>query len=379
MSLARDGLVTLVRDNLAPSALDTAFLNAVVAHRQDAVLASALRAEGRSIPKVVEQAVQLGRARRLRARSVLAEAGAALDRAGFEWLIFKGPVLAARYRDPSRRSFVDLDLLVHGSALEATLSCLSEAGFESANQNWLSYIKHSVAELPVRGPLVSIDLHWDVIGLGSLRREFAFDPSAMLDRRRLVAIGSDQMVPTFDAADQLLHLCVHAGLSGAVRLDWMVDIDETLRTDPPDWDEFVRRSRRARTTRMVAHVLDRAQQTLGTPLPDGLLSRLGVSRALLTSRRLDDRRVPDLAGGYAFPGWLVSSQRDRVGALVNETAKHGSRAWQRRRGRPAKSWDVADQKSELYFGTESGGDEARSQYFELAGVQRHRPERGARS
>ena len=86
---------------------------------------------------------------------------------------------------------------------------------------------------------------------------------------------------TLDTTDTLVHLCHHAALSGAVRLVHLLDVDQAARRIQ-DWDLVARRARSWGAGAQVGLVLARARRVLGTPVPQDLDRRLGLSRAFGT-------------------------------------------------------------------------------------------------
>lgn len=94
------------------------------------------------------------------ARSVLP----ALDRAGVEPVVLKGPALAAwLYRDGAPRTFGDLDLLVDPGSWGVAQGVLAELGYERGQAGWdrLSYAWRRP------GVDFAIDLHRSIVGAGT--------------------------------------------------------------------------------------------------------------------------------------------------------------------------------------------------------------------
>src|SRR5579864_6868044 len=96
-------------------------------HRLAPFAARRLRAQGRPVPAQLEHEERLAAIATLTAPEMLNRARDAYDG---PMLLLKGPEVAARYPDPSLRTFHDLDLLVHDSG-EAQRALLA-AGFQVA-------------------------------------------------------------------------------------------------------------------------------------------------------------------------------------------------------------------------------------------------------
>jgi hypothetical protein len=197
-----------------------------------------------------------------------------VDAVSLPLLVVKGPVLGAVwYGDPSVRRFSDVDVLVRRRDFPVVLDQLLAAGFAERSQNWRGFLDHEVAEIPLAHEAATVDLHWDLVAIGSIRREFVWDMESLFARAESVRLGPEHVL-TLDPADTLLHLCVNGGLDGARMLSRLVDIDVVARGGRVDWAEFVDRARGAGTGALCGAVLQRTWSLIGTPLPPGLLADL---------------------------------------------------------------------------------------------------------
>lgn len=326
-------------------------------HRLACALVDVLERGDLPVSGNLAEVVADDRLMRLQVMAALRRAAGALDDAGIAWLTFKGPVIASLMPRPELRSYNDLDLLVPADRLEAAINVLVGVGIEEINENWVPYVRYRVGEVPMVTGSVSVDLHWHVVGLGRHRRSIRFDPTAMLARRRTVEI-SGAPSPTFDAVDQLLHLAVHAALSGASRLDQLRDLAVAVAHDPIDWDEFARRAGDVGVARLVAHALDRAGQVLGAPVDEAALRSM-AGGSLERRRRLDGRAVGGLRG--VGVRWRRDRPIDSLRAATGRLADTVRRGPGRTRG-----WDFVDEDSRLYHARPSGGAAARADYLRRA-------------
>lgn len=330
------------------------FVAEASSHRLEGALVDALTRSGREVPTTLGDIVADDRLTRLRVTSVLNRVAPLLDSADIQWLTFKGPMISTLMARPELRTFNDLDLLVAADRFADAIDVLIEAGGRELNRNWVPYLRHRVGEVPMEAQGISIDLHWHVIGLGHQRRAVRLSPSDMLERRRLRPLG-DQQLPGFDAEDQLLHLAIHAAMSGATRLDQLRDLAVVVSADPVDWDLFESRARQASVARLVAHALDRACHVLGASIDRAVVDRLG-GRSLKVRQRIDGERV---SGLRAF---AVVSSRDSLPQTVRASARRLSEQTSLSLGR-GRSWDFTDATGPLYHGHESGGPPARAEYL----------------
>jgi hypothetical protein len=204
--------------------------------------------------------------------------------ADLPWSVLKGPVLSElAHPVPGVRSYADLDVLVRPADLPRAIEALAEVGWVLMEGDHALVLERLPGEVHMLGPHgAQVDLHWSLVNNRAARASFTLSPAAMLERRVERRIES-LSVPTLDDVDVLLHLCLHAGLAGADRLLWLLDVDQWVRRSPLDWNEFLLRTQGARAQSIVLVVLGRTVRTLGTPVPEDVLVSLdpaGVWRRL---------------------------------------------------------------------------------------------------
>lgn len=304
-------------------------------------------------------------ARRLAARSSPSRLAQAFDAVELPWLTCKGAVVAARHERPEHREFNDLDLLVPGSRLAQAIEIADSVGVESINRNWAAFARHGVGEIPLVDGSVWIDLHWHVVGLERSRRDLRIDSVAMLERRRRIPFG-DGTVSIFGEVDEVLHLALHAGLSGGGRLAWLRDIRVVSAANRPDWDNLVILARQARIATIVGQVLDRARRLVGAEVPDGVAEALVPTVALAAARRLDRRRPTASAlERRVGSGSIVRIGRDDIWSTIRAGTKEAEAKLRTAAGRPHQ-WDVADPDGTLYWATSSGDGRGFDRYLAIA-------------
>ena len=238
-----------------------------LAMARDPVALSALAREGLS------DVCQAQFARHVRLSAELVQVGHLLNERDIPWVSFKGPVLAeTAHLRPDLRAYVDLDLLVDGEDLPLALTTLEDAGCRLLERNWPRMIHLLPGQVHLLTPAQTLlDLHWHVLDDPALRRDARMDSSTLISRSRPVALPTGP-VPTFDPADTVVHLCVHAAQSGGNRLIWLVDIDRALALT--GLSEVVDRALEMRVGPAVEVMLRRARAVLGTPVATGQLRRL---------------------------------------------------------------------------------------------------------
>jgi len=211
-----------------------------------------------------------------------------LDHAGLDWLVMKGPVLSdVLWPRPDMRQYYDLDVLVDRPQFAAAVQALEAAGAGLLDRNWPLIRQQMHAELSMILPNgTPLDLHWGLVTQERKRFQTRVPAAQMLQRRTMVDIGG-QARPTFDPADTVLSLAVHAAHAGATRLMWLNDIACALARDGVEWSTVRTRARDARLELPVQIVLAKTRRVLGVAVPS-----VGRDRAWSFAARLADRVRP---------------------------------------------------------------------------------------
>lgn len=233
----------------------------------------------------------------------------ALDGAGLPWAILKGPMLSEiYYGDPSARSSTDLDVLVDPRDLGAALDVLADAGAALIDVNWDLICKTRRGELNLRLPMgTPLDLHWTLVNEASVRRCFNLPSSRLLERRVTHQLTAGES-PSLDQTDTLVHVALHACLSGGHRLGWLTDVARVVEHGDLDWDVVVERGRRAGAGLPIAVMLERARRVLGLHVPAHVLKRLGSSSPgwIRFLRGIEGTHRYPPVGRYRFSGRAVT-------------------------------------------------------------------------
>lgn len=266
----------------------------------------------------------------LQACATLGELVDALD--SDPWLVVKGPALAElHYPRPDLRTYTDLDIVIPADAVDRTVAALTNLGYQLTGPSFALARERRVGQLGLVSPGgVAVDLHWELVKDLSMRTRFAVATDALLDRAHWVTIGGRRM-RTLSTTDTLLHVAVHACLSGVQRLAWTNDLHQVVATTEPDWVAVVERARDWGAQHLVGAMLLRCRRLLGTPVPDDVLTELAPPRAW----RLVERRAALAAGVPAGAAGRVASRvhhRAAVGGYRFAVAEAGGIARARLRG-----------------------------------------------
>src|SRR5438552_3724800 len=228
--------------------------------------------------------------RHLRSTWELSQLKPMLDGTGVPWAVVKGPAaVELLYGGRGGRLYHDLDVLVDPSGFSQVLAALEANGLQQLDRNWAVLRREMRGEVHYRGasPL-EIDLHWNLINM--YRGRFRMPTRELLQRAVVVHLAGAE-VCTLDPTDSLIHLCLHAAISGGDRIMWLKDIERAVTVRTPVWDDVVSRSRRWNVAAPVGLMLSRSAQFLGAQLPAGLIRDL-ISPGAMRLIRAVDRLFP---------------------------------------------------------------------------------------
>jgi hypothetical protein len=228
-----------------------------------------------------------------------------VDGTGVRWAVIKGPaVVDLLYGTAGRRTYQDLDLLVDPAGFLDVLLALQESGSRLLDRNWRMIRREMRGQvhliLPGGTPL---DLHWDLIN--DHRRPMSIDTGEILSRAERVDLGG-LVVPTPDPTDSLVHLAVHASVSGGDKLVWLKDLERSIVRRPPSWDAVVDRAKRWKVASPVGLLLTRANAILDADVPAWVLSQLLSRRLARIAQRVDQISPPEQSLGGPTPGRLFA-------------------------------------------------------------------------
>jgi hypothetical protein len=307
-----------------------------------------LAAVAPDVPAWQELTEQRARFMAARARAVgeLHRFGAIAADLDCPWLVLKGQAVAEDlYPRPYFRHSMDIDVLVPPDRFAQLCAALEQHGWRLLDRNWPLLAATMPGELRYRSPTGGLfDVHWQVMNNPGLRAHFPLPTAELLSRARTLPSG----LPALDPVDQLLHLCLHAALSGGNRLMWLLDCARSAGRIA-DWQLAADRAASSGTTLAVATILQRASGWLSVPAPG---TTLGGGSWRLVCRLADGRSgLPADPDRPALARSLARSVQPGVAASFAALARHGTgwlaagALWARR---DASLGDVTDPGSPLY-------------------------------
>lgn len=238
---------------------------------------------------------------------------------------YKGPVLSeSAYGDLALRSFSDLDFLISPADFERTKQALKELGYRPAEELspaverfWLRKGYERSFDGPAGKNL--LELQW-----GVLPYFYAVDLGIddLLARSGRTSMGGRE-VSCLSPEDSLLVLCLHAGKHLWMRLIWICDLAESLRTQTIDYPLVLLRAQSLGIRRITGVSFWLVQHLLGAEVPQAAL-RLIAS----------DPQIPVL--GQQFAARLARSATYDLES--SEYFRHILRLRERRRDRWRYLW-----------------------------------------
>jgi hypothetical protein len=255
------------------------------------LLHAAIQEHGLDVPREIGQPLQetyyqLAAANALRFQE-LVKVLTTLSEAGIPVLVLKGAVLVETvYGNLALRPMSDLDLLVPRERIHQLPAALAPLGYRmSPGEAGYSFAYDTLfcgeiilyKETPVL-PVV-LDVHWHLVAV-----EW-FHHTAQVDLEALWATICPLIVDGTPARqlcpeDNLIHLCLHAGISHSyIYLLNLIDIDRTIAAYPDlDWNRFLQRARDFQVRSAVYFGLRFTRDLFDTPIPDRVLDELRPGR-----------------------------------------------------------------------------------------------------
>ncbi|MFN6571192.1 nucleotidyltransferase family protein [Dendronalium sp. ChiSLP03b] len=201
---------------------------------------------------------------------------------------FKGPVLAATtYGDIARRTFGDLDLLVHRKDFLKTKEILMAQGFEpyaDSSEKEAAYLK----SLTVQEQNAYLRSHWELhlndskeqitldVHQGILSKQFSatYNTEWIWKDTKVIAFA-DKQILSFSAENLIIILCSQGGKDCWRSLNRICDLSEAIRTYPQvNWEKLWQRTTKLRMRRMLLLGLSLAHELLDAEVPETIIQKI---------------------------------------------------------------------------------------------------------
>lgn len=188
-----------------------------------------------------------------------------------EALAFKGPTLSQMaYGDITLRQFSDLDILIKRSDISSMIDLMIANDYtpildlgtglkETITDalNVIGFYKSSTNSL--------IEVHWELL---SKNYAITWDEDTLWDSKKNVININGTDIPVLPFEQQLLYLCIHGSKHLFERLEWICDIDKSIRKNPNiDWPYLVHEAKEMGVERMLYLGLTLCQYFFRLELP----------------------------------------------------------------------------------------------------------------
>jgi hypothetical protein len=200
-----------------------------------------------------------------------------------EALAFKGPTLSQMaYKDITLRQFGDLDILISKKDQFAALKTLVNNGYEleiDLKENTKeTFFKHvNVIGLYKKSTGIYVEIHWELL---SKNYAIKWKEESLWQKKAYTQINF-QNIRTLDTKQLLLYLCTHSSKHLFERLEWICDIDRTIRANPKlDWDLLLQEANKLGIRRMLYLSLALCKLFFHLKLPKNIQNELKKDKEL---------------------------------------------------------------------------------------------------
>jgi len=194
-----------------------------------------------------------------------------LTEAGIPTIVLKGPAVAiAAYGDCSRRTFVDIDLLVQKDDLPAANDLLLARGYSPKfGPRMVGALVSGQHALEFTGAGPNVEVHWSLL---SRHLRFDLGPDELWrEACRSQCAGAE--ITALAPHHLFLYLCAHGAKHEWMRFRWICDVAQLARRLTQSESERVTQlASRTNSRRIVALALQLARETFGeeeSPFPAG--------------------------------------------------------------------------------------------------------------
>ena len=187
-----------------------------------------------------------------------------------EVLAFKGPTLAQMaYGDITLRQFGDLDILIHPDDISRTINLVSREQYipevhlkEGTKETFFECV--NVIGFHKKSTKIRVEIHWELL---SKNYAITWEEKSLWRTRESIRINSKE-IPILSVEQQLLYLCVHGAKHLFERLEWICDIDRTVKARADiDWQNLFDEAEKLGVRRMLYLGLALCQNFFGLELP----------------------------------------------------------------------------------------------------------------
>jgi hypothetical protein len=233
-----------------------------------------------------------------------------LAEAGLSPVTLKGAALRASiYSDSVQRSFGDVDLLLPPEQIDPAVAALRAAGYALGDEATVErFARQHFHHVLSNAMGFQVELHWGLVQPGSVAQ---LTPERILGRSIEVKRSGGPAMRIPSPEDMVLHLASQEIEDWFSSIRRIVDVDRVVRGAKSfDWTYLGSAAGESRLQPLLGFTLQLARRVFATPVPDGFVPSLGISRAARFHLSLLDpvhcvlsgysRRRPSAARGIAL-------------------------------------------------------------------------------
>lgn len=201
-----------------------------------------------------------------------------LEANNIEALAFKGPALAQMaYGDITMRQFGDLDILIKRADIPVMIDLLLAEGYTPQLELDPKMREIFLHALNVIGFYKSssnilIEVHWELL---SKNYAIIWDEETLWEQQREYVSINGTNIPVLPYEEQLLYLCAHGSKHLFERIEWICDINRTIRSNPDiNWQSLLSHAEKRGIKRMLFLGVSLCQIFLGLEIPQTIQSQI---------------------------------------------------------------------------------------------------------
>ncbi|MDQ7047429.1 MAG: nucleotidyltransferase family protein [Sulfurovum sp.] len=222
---------------------------------------------------------------------------------GIEALAFKGPTLSQMaYGDITLRQYGDLDVLIRKKDRSKMMSLLIGEHYipeinlqKKTEKTFFDCV--NVIGLYKSSSSILIEVHWEL-----LSKNYAIDweEERLWSKKESVTINNIA-IPVLSPEQLLLYLCTHGAKHLFERLEWVCDIDRSLRSNPNfDWHYLLNEAQKLGIKRMLYLGLALCEQFFNLELPETIQKEI-----------VQDQKIPKLISQVILINFSETSQKGK--------------------------------------------------------------------
>lgn len=201
-----------------------------------------------------------------------------------EALAFKGPTLSqTAYGDITLRQFGDLDILIKRSDISPMIDLLISDGYVPELKLDKKMKDTVLNALNVMGFYKSasnilIEIHWELL---SKNYAIRWDEGALWHQKSEHTTINNNSIQVLPHEEQLLYLCIHGAKHLFERLEWICDIDRSIKVNPDiNWTYLLDEAEKRGVKRMLYLGLALCQQFFRLELPELIQENIKQDKVL---------------------------------------------------------------------------------------------------